>query len=420
MSGRSSAEAWWIGQVRGKRGRNEWRLAEGRSVQTTRASGPGVVFLINALGAAGAEKQVILTARTIAEDGYAAAICTLSRPRGGVRLAQWLADAEAAGVRVLRTRGPCPWTAGTLVQCGRWLRQSPGRVIWTWGSRADVAAAIIFGRRIPRISSLRSASADLVRRRSMLWRWLDRTCVRYVSNSYRNVSQLGEVIPGVEERCRVLYNGLDAADLAQAPVMLPPARPDRLELVMLGNLRIRAKGYDIAVEAVRRLRSEGLLVRLRIAGAPFAAAPFEAEELRSLIARSGMQGAVELVGSVAHPFEFLRSGHVFMLLSRYEGLPNALLEAMGIGLPCLVTNVGDLAELTVDRVHARHVPVGDVDATTTVLRAALRDWAAFCGVGTAGRALIHDHFSPAAFRQRLRYCFAGLLPDSTWQVGGVA
>lgn len=380
-----------------------------------RASGPGIVFLINTLGAAGAEKQVILTARTLAEDGYAAAICTLSKPRDSERLRQWLKDAEAAGVQMIRPKGPWPWAVGSLAQCGRWLRESPGRILWTWGNRADVLGALVSGRRVPRISALSSASSEVVRRRAPLWRWLDGTCSRYVSNSALNVRQLSEVVQGVEQRSRVLYNGLEPADLAQAPVVLPQTRPERLEVVMLGNLRIHAKGYDIAVEVARRARAEGVPLHVRIAGGAL-----EGERLRALIASSGTESIVELAGPVAKPFEFLRSGHAFMLLSRYEGLPNAWLEAMVVGLPCLVTTVGDLAQLTVDGVHARHIPVGNVEAAVAALRTVYADWPASLRLGLAGRALIHEQFSPEAFRRRLWHCLEGLLPGATARATGMA
>ena len=47
----------------------------------------------------------------------------------------------------------------------------------------------------------------------------------------------------------------------------------------------------------------------------------------------------KLIGSRKDVWGFLRSFDLFMLTSAYEGLPNALLEAMAVGLPCVATNV---------------------------------------------------------------------------------
>jgi glycosyltransferase involved in cell wall biosynthesis len=353
---------------------------------------------------------VALTARTLAEEGYAVAICTLAGPPAHDRVLRWLAGAEASGVRIIRGSPGWRWPVQSIVQCGRWLRQGPDRILWTWGSRADVVGAFLARGRIARVSALRSASAELVRRRAPLWRWLDRSCIRYISNSQLNVRQLGEVIAGVETRCRVLYNGLEESDLAQALAALPVTRPPRLDVVMLGNLRIHAKGYDLAVEVARRARRQGLACRLRIAGGGH-----EEGQLRRLIATSGTTDMVELVGSVASPFEFLRQAHAFLLMSRYEGLPNAWLEAMAVGLPSVVTTVGDVGRLTVDGVHARHVEPGNVADAVAALAATHRDWFASLRMGAAARDLVHREFDGGAFRRRLRSSLAGLLPRATDQ-----
>ena len=73
---------------------------------------------------------------------------------------------------------------------------------------------------------------------------------------------------------------------------------------MLGNIRIHTKGYDLAIETLRRAKAEGLPVRLRIAGLPV-----EADQLRALIAQHDLASMCEYVGPVYDPFEFLRTGH---------------------------------------------------------------------------------------------------------------
>jgi glycosyltransferase involved in cell wall biosynthesis len=255
----------------------------------------------------------------------------------------------------------------------------------------------------PRISSLRSAGAEFVRGRAFWWRLFDRSCARYVSNTALNVEQLAGLLPGVEARCRVLYNALETEALRAVPVPLPE-KIERLEIVMLGNVRVQVKGYDLAIEAVRRLRAEGRNVRLRIAGLPI-----EARELQALIDQAGVGAACEFVGPVTEPFSFLRTAHVFLLFSRFEGMPNALLEAMALGLPCISTRVGDVARFTQDGVHLRQIDVGDVGAACAAVGEAIDHWAEFRALGAAARRLIEESFSAESFGRNVEACVADLL-----------
>ncbi len=364
-----------------------------------------VVFLLQALDGAGSEKQVVLTALTLVRHGYGAEIFTLAPGRDGGRLAPLIDEARRAGVRVFEPAGGRHWLAASVEACRLSLGRAEPAVLWTWGHRADVVAHIALQGLAPRIGSLRSAGAEFVRQRAAWSRLTDASCARYVSNTELNIAQLDEIIPGVRRKCRVLRNAIERAALEAAPVALPE-KIDRLEIVMLGNVRIGVKGYDYAVEMMRRLRAEGRPVRLRIAGLPI-----EARELAALIAAAGVGDAVEFVGPVTDPFPFLRTAHVFLLFSRLEGMPNALLEAMALGLPCISARVGDVAAFTQDRLHLRQIAVGDVAAACAAVRDALGNWPEFRALGPAARALIARDFSSPAFAKNLLACVADVMPN---------
>lgn len=367
------------------------------------ASRGRVVFLMQSLDGAGSEKQVVLTAHTLARLGFSAEIFTLAPAPYGARLGPLLREARSAGVRVFEPAPGAGWMSASVRACRASLRRGQG-VLWTWGYRADVVAHFALRGLAPRIGSLRSAGADFVRRRAFWSRLTDASCVRYVSNSQLNIEQLAAHVPAARAKSRVLRNALEPAAFRADPVVLPD-RIERLEVVMLGNVRVDVKGYDFAVEMMRRLKAEGRPVRLRIAGLPI-----EAEQLHELIARAGVGDVVEYVGSVEEPFAFLRTAHVFLLFSRLEGMPNALLEAMALGLPCISARVGGVAEFARDREHLRLVDVGDVDAAAAAVREALDNWSEFRAMGAAARKIVAEEFSPDAFERDLVECVADVMP----------
>src|SRR5690606_6717476 len=106
---------------------------------------------------------------------------------------------------------------------------------------------------------------------------------------------------------------------------------------------IRSKGVDLAVEAVRRLRAEGVNVALRIAGEADAENPgrVSAEE----IARWRAQAGVEVLGRVTDVNGFWRHTHIACLPSRGgEGLARSLLEAAACGRPVVTSDTPGCAD----------------------------------------------------------------------------
>lgn len=159
-------------------------------------------------------------------------------------------------------------------------------------------------------------------------------------------SQLG-VSPGA---LTLVPNGVPTHD------RVPRAPHPGVVIGGLGRLE-PAKGFDLLIEAVRRLRAQGHPVEAVIAG--------EGTERERLEAAA--QGLpVRFVGFVTDTRAFLAGVDVFCMPSRWEGLPLALLEAMMAGTACVAADVGDVA-MALDGA-GRVVPPEDVEALTSVLR----------------------------------------------------
>jgi glycosyltransferase involved in cell wall biosynthesis len=124
------------------------------------------------------------------------------------------------------------------------------------------------------------------------------------------------------------------------PGPVEPA-PDGGPLVVgtLGTVS-RRKGSDLFVAAARRVQERRNGIEFRIAGEPVVGGERSwAEQVLVGAARSGIRHA----GRV-EPFAELPGWHVFVLPSRMDPCPLALLEAMAVGLPVVATSVGGIPE----------------------------------------------------------------------------
>ena len=122
----------------------------------------------------------------------------------------------------------------------------------------------------------------------------------------------------------------------------PVAITDRdvLELIWVGALARPYKGVDVLLAALARTARPH---RLTLVGDGVLR-----EALTADAATRGLADRVRFAGMVgvgAPVFALLRAADLFVLPSRTEGLPRALIEAMAVGLPCLATRVGGVPEL---------------------------------------------------------------------------
>lgn len=190
----------------------------------------------------------------------------------------------------------------------------------------------------------------------------------------------------------------------QAEITLPESRPERLVLVMLGNIKIRHKGYDLAAKFARVLRDKGLAFELRIAGRPD-----ELIEFETICSRLDVRTEVRFYGETSQPENFLREGHLYVLLSRQEGMPNTLLEALNVGLPAIATDVGDLRALKERGAPYALIPTEDVPAAVAAVEGAVMRWSETRNAAKKGRAWVQENFSEEVSRNTLRDIVAEIL-----------
>ncbi len=117
------------------------------------------------------------------------------------------------------------------------------------------------------------------------------------------------------------------------------------------------------------------------------------DALKDAINRFGLAHKVELLLNIEDVSASLQSADLFVLSSKYEGLPLSVLEAMSAKLPVLSTNVGGVFDAVIDGETGLLVPSGDQQAMVEKLRLLLNDASLRCSLGQRGYELYLQKFT---------------------------
>ena len=335
--------------------------------------GARLTVFLPSLAGGGAERAISTVASGLAARGHAVSL-VLASAHG-----PYLAGLHPA-VQVVDLAQPSLVRA--LPRLIRHLRQSRPTVLLAAMSHANVVAALahrvaassarlVLSERV-QLSALFASRRDMAMRAThalmrLTYPWAD----HIVTVSQGVADDLPRHVGVDRTRIVTLPNPVvDAALLQQAAE--PPAHPWLLEgavpVVLAAGRLIAQKDFATLIEAFALLR-RGRAVRLVILGDG---------ELRSALAahaaRLGVAADVDLPGFATNPFAAMRAASVFVLSSRFEGLPGVLIQALACGTRVVSTDCpsGPSEVLGGGRWGAL-VPVGNAQAMAAAMATVLDD-----------------------------------------------
>lgn len=373
------------------------------------ANYPRVCFLAGTLEHGGAERQLFYMLQALCQQGRPVPR-VLCLDRGQF----WEGRIKSLGVPVTWV-GQSQSRLARLVRIIRELRLDPPDLLQSQHFFANAyvgLAGFLLG--LNAIGAMRNEGEVEMRSNGMIGGWLNLHLPPIIAaNSRLAIDQAVargiprsrlHFLPNVVDTRRFKPNGALAAE-----------RP--LTLLAVGRLA-KQKRFDRFISALGRVRNElGFEVRGWIAG------PSQDCELRDeLEAQAAQLGllpqGLQFLGGVSDMSPLYQQADLCVLTSDFEGTPNALLEAMGSGLPVVATKVGGVPDIVQHGRTGFVVDRGDLDGLVAALVELARNSALRKEMGLLAREYVEEHHSLERLPYYLNSLYNLVLPArKAWKLG---
>lgn len=316
-----------------------------------------VTFCITELDVGGAENALVRIAIGLQEGGWQVRVISL---RDAGPLAQKL---EKAGIPVTALNCGSFADIRTYFRLRSELKRHPPNVLMCFLHQAN-----IYGRLAARfkngpvvVSGIRVAD----RRKSVIFtERLTHCCTAHYIAVSQHVAETHADICGIpRDRVSSIPNGVELGPAVQE--ISPAGRSDNV-LLFVGRLTEQKDPLGLLAAFAQLPEDLQAKTRLQFVGEGPLRRPLEDE-----IRRLGLGQQVEVPGQSDRIPELMRQAALLVLPSRWEGMPNVVLEAMANGLPVVASDVDGVKELITEGRNGWLVPAGDPAALALTLREAL-------------------------------------------------
>jgi glycosyltransferase involved in cell wall biosynthesis len=341
-----------------------------------------IVHTESSLGWGGQEIRILSEAQGLIGRGHRVVLLCPPEARIHAEAAAWKVPVVA--VPIARKR---PVGVKALLE---WLKRERCDVVSTHSSTDSWLAAIallVLNRPCPMVRT-RHISAPVPRNR--LTRWLyTRATARIVTTGEALKKELIERNGYPALRIDSVPTGIDGRRFApgdRAAARAGLGLPAHGTLVGIVATLRSWKGHRYLVEAMAALPEP---VGLAIVGdGP------QREALEALVDKLGLRSRVRFAGNQRDVLPWLQALDIFVLPSyANEGVPQALVQAMLAGLPCVTTHAGSIAELAVHEQTALVVPPQDVPALRAAIERLIKDPSLGERLGAAARKHCSEGYS---------------------------
>jgi glycosyltransferase involved in cell wall biosynthesis len=356
---------------------------QGTKERTSGLQAP-IVNLITELDTGGAQKALARLLARLDQQRFSPSVACLYN--GDKTVAQ---EIRALGIQVTDLGMTAKWRWDAFWRLYRLLHQEQPVILHTWMFHANIPGRLL-GRLagVPVVINSERTMGQESRGRYWLNRMTYRLADRITCVSQQVADFVVRHVGIPRDKTVVIPNGVDVQRFGALPTKQDARTaldlPWHTSLVGTVTRLTPVKRLDVLLQATVSLSDAHLVI---VGDGP------EHTSLRALVEQLDLVGRVHLVGHQADVLPWLAALDLFVLPSDWEGMSNALLEAMTAGLPVVATAVGGTPEVVVDDVTGLLIPPRDPDALAEAIARLLHNPDLRRTMGEAGRMRVEQQFS---------------------------
>lgn len=376
-------------------------------------------------GYSGAAKQLATLAAELKKFGFDSFVIT-ARLDPETPRREFIEGIEVIRVPVGPNRSLLRYWAGMALVL--WRRRKEFAIVHSHGINPFQGFSLFVGRMLGKrgIGKLSLADSDIAfsrqgRLMGALHKFFVKRADRYVAISSALKTEL-ERSGLAAEKCIFIPNGVDTRTFfppgpaegegARRPLGL---NGDDVVLLYMGVIDTR-KGIDVLIPAFAGAIRDGLNAKLMIVG-PQNRSDAGGEFynlMKGVAADLGVGDKVLFLNYTANPAVFYRIADIFVLPSRQEGMPNAVIEAMACGLPVIGTRISGTEDLVADGVNGRLVRAGDISQLEHAMKELILSRDLRDQMGRNSLEMVRSHYSINTVARKYRDVYLELIfhPDA--------
>ncbi len=345
-----------------------------------------IVFITNSIGFGGAEKMVTYVANQLAKRSHACAIVNLGDVPDYVNAHMQSIDQAVTVYHVTSKQHGLRRRIEQIGKIKSFAKCFGAEVIVGFTSFPNLYASVVG--KLLRIPSVMSERGDPCR--TMGKSIKDRVVIYIINRASGGVFQTDGAKAfygkGLQKRGIVIPNPI----FIKGEIPQVQAAQREKTVVSVGRLDNQQKRLDVMLNAFRIFAQAHPAYVLKLYGRGD-----EEEQIRQWSIDLGIGDKVKLMGLTTQPMQDIARDGMFLITSDYEGISNALLEAMAAGLPCVSTDhtPGGARLLIQDRENGLLAPIGDAEALAKAMCAFAEDPALAEKCGQNARDVI-NRFDP--------------------------
>ncbi len=324
-----------------------------------------ILFHINSLGKGGAEKVVTVLGKYFAGDGYEVVIATLWRAEDEYELDERIRRINFEDLHQGKKMGRVQRAFSRFTDLSKILKAEKPDIVISFCNKANFRCAYsMMGSKTPLLTSVRNdPRVDYLPYKSSMRRMEKRAdgCV------FQTPDAMSCFPKEFQKKSKVIWNPVD-----EKYMRVPEIKERSREIVCVGRFSAQ-KNQLLLLKAFKRIREQFPDTVLKLYGEESEAGA--KDTLFTFVKEHNMEAQVRFMGQSSHLEKEIRDAALFVLPSDYEGMPNALIEAMVMGIPVISTDCpcGGPAELIEDGKSGLLVKVGDEEGLADAMKRLLSD-----------------------------------------------